>query len=298
MVTANCEFSPRVIIPRPNKYLYVKISGGIVKHSSRLANGTFRTVSTGLRCETSNRIRVHTALYSALICPYEKSSRQHLVEVFSEGWNIKKSPDHAVGQMALDRIEIDRLGKELPRTIVVEFYGKQTGEYSVMWLELSRRSRMFLLIENYPDSKDGKFTINKNMSETQKKLSRIDSAAWEIRRDVPPNGMGLFMMKPDECQYRCPELDACINATVWCDGIEDCPSGVDEALTHCSLLFQLPQCIFFSELWVLLFQVTCFSGVSGSTIRDNYEDACPKPRRAKLGGGGAVIDPGNLINST
>lgn len=52
--------------------------------------------------------------------------------------------------------------------------------------------------------------------------------------------MGLFLLKPDDCQYRCPELDACINATVWCDGTEDCPSGIDEALTHCSMILQLP----------------------------------------------------------
>ncbi|KAJ8915070.1 hypothetical protein NQ315_014325 [Exocentrus adspersus] len=206
----NCESSPRVIIPAPNKYLYVKISGGIMKHSSRIGNRTSRTISTGLRCGTSNRIRVHTALYTALICPSEESSRQHVVEVFSEGWNAKRSPGHAVNQMALDNIEIDRLGKELPKTIVVEFFGKETAEYSVMWLELSRR------------------------------------------RDVPPNGLGLFMMKPDECQYRCPELDACINATVWCNGIEDCPSGIDEALTHCSILLQLPPVyLFFGALVII-----------------------------------------------
>ncbi|XP_023310248.1 uncharacterized protein LOC108907793 [Anoplophora glabripennis] len=212
---ANCESSPRVIIPGSNKYLYVKISGGIMKHSSRLGNGTSRTISTGLRCETANRIRVHTALYTAMICPSERTSRQHLVEVFSEGWNVKNSPEYAIGQMVLDKIEIDRLGKELPRTIVVEFYGREAGEYSVMWLELSRR------------------------------------------RDVPPNGLGLFMMKPDECQYRCPELDACINATVWCDGVEDCPSGIDEALTHCSLLLQLPPIyLFFGALGVIVSSFT------------------------------------------
>lgn len=61
-----------------------------------------------------------------------------------------------------------------------------------------------------------------------------------FRRDIPPNGLGLFMLRPDDCTYRCPELDACINVSVWCDGVEDCPSGVDEALAHCSLIFQLP----------------------------------------------------------
>ncbi|KAL3267780.1 hypothetical protein HHI36_006909 [Cryptolaemus montrouzieri] len=205
----NCESNARVIVPAPGKYLYVKISGVILRHSSRLGNGTSRIV-TPVTCGTSNRIIVHTALYSALVCPYESNRRHSLVEVFSEGWTIGGSPDHAVGQMVLDRVEIDRLGKELSRTVIVEFLGREDGSYSVMWLELARR------------------------------------------RDIPPNGQGLFLMKPDECQYRCPELDACINASVWCDGQDDCPSGVDEALTHCSIILQLPGVyLFFGTLAVM-----------------------------------------------
>lgn len=49
---------------------------------------------------------------------------------------------------------------------------------------------------------------------------------------------GLQM--PRDCEQRCPELDACINASLWCDGISHCPSGYDEALTHCSILLRLP----------------------------------------------------------
>lgn len=69
---------------------------------------------------------------------------------------------------------------------------------------------------------------------------QIFSVLFFRRKEIPPNGMGLIIMMHDECEHRCPELDACINTTVWCDGREDCPSGVDEALTHCSLLLQLP----------------------------------------------------------
>lgn len=127
-----------MIIPSPNKYLYVKINGIIMKHSSRLGNGSSRSVSS-VRCGTSNRIIVHTALYSALICPYRTSSRTNLVEVFSEGWSVGNSEGHGVGLMTLDKIEIDRLGKDLPRSILVEFVGKEEGSYSVMWLELARR---------------------------------------------------------------------------------------------------------------------------------------------------------------
>ncbi|XP_045473238.1 uncharacterized protein LOC123679795 [Harmonia axyridis] len=205
----NCENNPRVIVPSPGKYLYVKINGVILRHSSRLGNGTSRVV-TPIACGTSNRIIVHTALYSALVCPYEHNSRHSLVEVFSEGWTIGGSPRHSVGQMTLDKVEIDSLGKELSRSVVVEFLGKEDGSYSVLWLELGRR------------------------------------------REIPPNGQGLYLLKPDECQYRCPELDACINASVWCDGQEDCPSGVDEAITHCSVILQLPAVyLFFGTLAIL-----------------------------------------------
>lgn len=60
----------------------------------------------------------------------------------------------------------------------------------------------------------------------------------------------------DECEHRCPELDACINTTVWCDGREDCPSGIDEALTNCSILFQLPPLYLF--LMAISILLSCF----------------------------------------
>lgn len=49
----------------------------------------------------------------------------------------------------------------------------------------------------------------------------------------------MFLLLGD-CEYRCPELDACINLTVWCDGISHCPTGYDESFTHCSALLRLP----------------------------------------------------------
>ncbi|KAJ8970969.1 hypothetical protein NQ317_012647 [Molorchus minor] len=54
---------------------------------------------------------------------------------------------------------------------------KLSGINSAGW---EIRSRMFLLIGNYPESKTREFSINKNMSETEKKIIG-DSAAWEIR---------------------------------------------------------------------------------------------------------------------
>lgn len=35
------------------------------------------------------------------------------------------------------------------------------------------------------------------------------------------------------CHSQCPELDACISETLWCDGVEHCPSGYDESFGYC-----------------------------------------------------------------
>lgn len=59
------------------------------------------------------------------------------------------------------------------------------------------------------------------------------SFSWLEMSRRPPQGL-------IDCQYRCPELEACVNASVWCDGKSDCPSGYDESFTHCSALLRLP----------------------------------------------------------
>ncbi|XP_014273918.3 uncharacterized protein [Halyomorpha halys] len=43
-----------------------------------------------------------------------------------------------------------------------------------------------------------------------------------------------------DCPYRCPELNACINSALWCDGSRHCPSGFDEEETNCAFQFGVP----------------------------------------------------------
>lgn len=52
-----------------------------------------------------------------------------------------KSDSHhiKVGQSVVNTVKFDRLGKEISRAISVEFYGKESGEYTVKWLELLKR---------------------------------------------------------------------------------------------------------------------------------------------------------------
>lgn len=57
----------------------------------------------------------------------------------------------------------------------------------------------------------------------------------------------------------CPELGACVNASVWCDGINHCPSGYDESFAHCSALLKLPAEILASLCVAVLLTFCIFS---------------------------------------
>jgi hypothetical protein len=60
----------------------------------------------------------------------------------------------------------------------------------------------------------------------------------------------------EDCQYTCPELYACVNASIWCDGKVHCPSGSDESFIHCSRILRLPAEVL-AVVCVLLL-VSCF----------------------------------------
>lgn len=42
-----------------------------------------------------------------------------------------------------------------------------------------------------------------------------------------------------ECPFKCPELDACIGPSLWCDGKDHCPSGWDESESQCGATSRL-----------------------------------------------------------
>ncbi|XP_055909808.1 uncharacterized protein LOC129944417 isoform X3 [Eupeodes corollae] len=53
---------------------------------------------------------------------------------------------------------------------------------------------------------------------------------------VPRPALGLV----EDCTFKCSELGACVNASVWCDGVVHCPSGDDESFLQCSAIMKLP----------------------------------------------------------
>lgn len=98
-----------------------------------------------------------------------------------------------------------------------------------------------------------------------------------------------------DCEHRCPELDACINASLWCDGISHCPSGFDEALTHCSILLQLPPlhlglaCLGM----IMIFGVLCF--VSCRICRKSTSRSISQHRLKSISSETAIMDGKEVI---
>lgn len=79
-------------------------------------------------------------------------------------------------------------------SFMVEFVAQETGSMAFKWLEVSKPAAKHVAVSS---------SLHNNQS----------------------NRFG--------CAYGCPELNACISATLWCDGHRNCPSGVDEADLNC-----------------------------------------------------------------
>jgi len=86
-----------------------------------------------------------------------------------------------------------------------------------------------------------------------------------------------------DCPYHCPELNACINHSLWCDGRKNCPSGYDELESHCGLKYKMIRnYAILSSILVVIFVLTIF--VLVATIRrfksnSGYLDNDVIPRR-------------------
>ncbi|XP_071525572.1 uncharacterized protein [Panulirus ornatus] len=65
----------------------------------------------------------------------------------------------------------------------------------------------------------------------------------------------------DPCPHRCPDIGACLPQELWCDGIEHCPSGMDEGAAACGLLAALPWVYLVAAGFLLLSLVSLFIAV-------------------------------------
>lgn len=85
-------------------------------------------------------------------------------------------------------------GPPKPPSLLLDFVARETGQAAASWLEISK-----------------------------------SRAALRRQLRLPERGIENETAANGDCPHKCPELGACIAATLWCDGTAHCPSGHDEA---------------------------------------------------------------------
>lgn len=199
-----CEGLPWLVEAHENRSLFL------------LTWGTFLPLEPApddpARCPSKNRVLIYSGRPARLIrvvCPAEPNARQFAVHVFSEEWfgagGTGLEEDSTVTNTIVSSVTY--LQPPKPPSFLVECVNREPGVAAFNWLEISR-SRSALLQQlqiEYP-------AYNGNVSANETLL--------------PPDW---------ECPHRCPELDACISSSLWCDGRPNCPSGFDEAEVHCGV---------------------------------------------------------------
>lgn len=136
-----------------------------------------------------------------MVCPQAPNSRHYSVHIFSEEWFVGSSSIPTTENGPTFHLEPPR-----PPSFLVEFVGFEKGIAQINWLEISRTRSSFL------------------------QQLQLDYA-------MPHNTSGndSYNILSWDCQYKCPELNACISESLWCDGRANCPSGYDESETHCGV---------------------------------------------------------------
>nr|XP_018909717.1 PREDICTED: uncharacterized protein LOC109038906 [Bemisia tabaci] len=159
-----------------------------------------------VKCHTRNRILLYygtTKRLSHVICPALHSSRQSELHIFSEEWFGYQEEDETHGGGPLQN----------PRTpnFLLEFVAREPGGATVNWLEVSRPKSSFL-----------------------KQLHPSSELIEEQTIGVVGPVVGGNTTDPG-CPHKCHDLNACISAVLWCDGVRNCPDGSDENPAVCGV---------------------------------------------------------------
>ncbi|XP_073842402.1 uncharacterized protein isoform X2 [Musca autumnalis] len=85
----------------------------------------------------------------------------------------------------------------------------------------------------------------------------------------------------EECQYKCSELNACVNASVWCDGIQHCPSGDDETFLQCSAIMKLPTEILATLCLIIVLFCCAFAAFAYKKIKRKFRGSSVLQTRLK-----------------
>ncbi|XP_060655692.1 uncharacterized protein LOC132790945 isoform X3 [Drosophila nasuta] len=204
------------------------------------------TSEDAMRCHTKNRLMVYSGRPlkpMRVVCPAQSGPRPTSLHIFSEDWTN--------GQP---------LFMNKPMSLVLEPILKEPGDIAFTWLEIHRTKNALLQqldlhvnasvttgMGTPPSSGGGGAGSGGAVVGTGSAgVAGAGGIATSSAANETLNEFG-FYPKESDCEYKCPEIDACIAASLWCDGHHNCPSGFDESEEECGTarkLLELPGGVF------------------------------------------------------
>lgn len=129
----------------------------------------------------------------------EPNMPQYAIQIFSEEWYSAVQPTSPTLYLSPPK----------PPTFLVDFIAREPGNSVFTWLEISK----------------SKYSLLQQLQNNIDTLESVEKAQYN-------NNDTLFST---DCAYKCPEINACISSSLWCDGRFNCPSGYDENEMHCGV---------------------------------------------------------------
>ncbi|EDV97969.1 GH14406 [Drosophila grimshawi] len=207
------------------------------------------TSEDAMRCHTKNRLMVYSGRPlkpMRVVCPAQSGPRPTSLHIFSEDWTN--------GQP---------LFMNKPINLVLEPILKEPGDIAFTWLEIHRTKNALLQqldLHVNASVTTGMGTPSSGAAGAGAGTSGgggvvgTGSAGVAGTGGIAPSAAANetlnefgFYPKESDCEYKCPEIDACIAASLWCDGHHNCPSGFDESEEECGTarkLLELPGGVF------------------------------------------------------
>ena len=196
---STCNRQTWFLQPRPDRFLFLSTAGFVMNET------------TATDCATRNRILVYSAGKRTVICPPATTQEASIVKIFTPTYSVTEDgrsgsanrwiTDAETGETLLrtNRLSFSSF-PSFSSSLVMEFIAIQSGSYQVKWLELMPQA----------------------------------GSTVGLPFGSPVSSPASPAQPPWLCSTWCPELKACIDSQMWCDGVYDCPSGLDESEDQCN----------------------------------------------------------------
>lgn len=203
-------------------------------------------------CDTRNRILVYSGGFSGhllqIICPDDSSfGSRNQVEIFSLGWDTPSQFPNFVENPHLSMTSLPSNNQ-----LIVELVSRgpsSNARYELKYIQISRRDEplewgVHAASSSSSSSTTGVLSGSSVITTSGGNIVGIDGGHKIVTPgDVGGGGTGSSggitssssigssrdELEEDVCfKFKCPELNACISPTLFCDGISHCPSNYDE----------------------------------------------------------------------